>query len=265
MLILRSVLFNLAFYINLLVQMIIFTPFYFVAPRRYSWIIANNWIHSSNWLLKVIVGTTHEIEGLENLPEGGCILAPKHQSTWDTIALIPHYRDPFYILKRELTWIPLFGWYVMKMRMVPINRGSRSSIMAEMVALSRERMEGGRQLVIYPEGTRRPVGADPEYKYGVARLYEELDVPVVPIAMNPGLFWPRRKLMRYPGVIRVRILEPIQPGMAAEEFFGRLIDVTESATNELMVQTINENPHLPVPETAAKRYRDLTGQDPRAR
>ena len=264
MIFIRSALFNLVFYVNLVTQMIVFSPFYFLAPRRYSWIIVRNWIRSSDWLLRLIVGTTYEIEGLENMPRGGCIIAPKHQSMWDPFALLPYYNDPFYILKRELTWIPLFGWYVMKMRMVPINRGSKSKVMPEVLAMTRERMAQGRHLIIYPEGTRRPVGADPEYKYGVARLYHDLDVPVVPIAMNPGLFWPRRKFLRYPGLIRVRVLEPIRPGLTAEDFYNRLIEVTESATNELMAQAIDENPHIPVPETAARRYREMTGREPRS-
>ena len=253
----RSALFNLLFYLNLIVQMILFSLPYFLMPRKAAWIIPKNWARTNHWLLKTIVGTDYTIEGLENLPRGGYIIAPKHQSFWDTIALLPHLDDPFYILKRELTWIPLFGWYVTKMRMVPINRGSREKVMPEVMRRTREQMDDGRQLIIYPEGTRRPVGAEPKYRFGIAKIYAELNVPVLPIAMNPGLFWPRRKFLRYPGLIRVRFLPPIEPGLAPEVFMKQLVDDMETATGELLVQTVEENPNLPLPPQALKRYEEL--------
>lgn len=117
MIILRSILFNLAFYANLVVQMIVLTPIYFLVPRKTAWFVPKNWARSNHWLLAKIVGTTFEVEGLDNIPKGAYIFAPKHQSFWDVYALLPWLDDPFFILKRELTWIPLFGWYVMKQRM----------------------------------------------------------------------------------------------------------------------------------------------------
>ncbi|MCR9139638.1 MAG: 1-acyl-sn-glycerol-3-phosphate acyltransferase [Alphaproteobacteria bacterium] len=254
----RSALFNFLFYLNLIIQMIIFTPAYFLMPRKAAWIIPKNWVRSNHWLLKVVVGTDHIVEGLENIPQGGYIIAPKHQSFWDAYALLPYLDDPFYILKRELTWIPLFGWYVIKMRMVPINRGSRSKVMPEVMRRTKAQMEDGRQLIIYPEGTRRPVGAEPNYKYGIAKIYAELGVPVVPVAMVPGLFWPRRRFRRYPGMIRVRILPPIAPGLDPDTFMEQLIETTEKATDELLVRTVRENPDLPLPPTARARFEQLT-------
>ena len=265
MIFLRSALFNIAFYLNLIVQMILFSVPYLLMRRKAAWVIPNNWIRTNHWLLKTIVGTDYEIEGLEYLPDGAYIIAPKHQSFWDTYALLPHLDDPFYILKRELTWIPLFGWYVMKMRMVPINRGSRSKVMPEVMRLTREEMRQGRQLIIYPEGTRRPVGAEPQYRFGIAKIYAEMNVPVVPIAMNPGLFWPRRQFLRYPGMIHVRILPPIEPGLEPEAFMERLTDVLETATDELLVRTIRENPHLPLPPQAQARFAHLTAHQPDGR
>ena len=138
MVLLRSMLFNLAFYLNLIVQMIIFSPAYFLMRRKNAWVIPKNWVRSNHWLLKVIVGTSYSVEGLENLPDGPYIIAPKHQSFWDAYALLPHLDDPFYILKRELTWIPLFGWYVVKMRMVPIDRGAKSSVMPAVLERTRK-------------------------------------------------------------------------------------------------------------------------------
>lgn len=261
----RSALFNLAFYLNLIVQMILFVIPYLLLPRKAAWAIPKNWVRTSHWLLKTIVGTDYRIEGQENLPTGAYIIAPKHQSFWDTIALLPHLDDPFYILKRELVWIPLFGWFVMKMRMVPINRGSRARVLPDVMRLTREEMKQGRQLIIYPEGTRRPVGAEPQYRTGIARIYAAMDVPVVPIAMNPGLFWPRRQFLRYPGIIHVRILPPIEPGLDEDTFMDRLIGAIETATDELLVRTVRDNPQLPLPPQARARYEQLTAREPRDR
>lgn len=254
----RSALFNILFYLNLIIQMIVFSPAYFLMPRKAAWVVPKNWVRSNHWLLKTVVGTDYVIDGLENIPQGSYIIAPKHQSFWDAYALLPHLDDPFYILKRELTWIPFFGWYVIKMRMVPINRGSRSKVMPEVMRQTKDQMKEGRQLIIYPEGTRRPVGAEPKYKFGIAKIYAELGVPVVPVAMNPGLFWPRRRFRRYPGTIRVRILPPIEPGLDPEIFMARLIEVTETATDALLMQTVKENPDLPLPPQALARVQQLS-------
>jgi 1-acyl-sn-glycerol-3-phosphate acyltransferase len=260
MIILRSVLFNIVFYINLILQMVVMTPFYFLAPRKMAWFVPKNWARSNHWLFRVIVGTTFEIEGLENIPEGGYIFAPKHQSFWDVYALLPWLSDPFFILKRELVWIPLFGWYVLKQRMVPVDRGARGKVMAAVMQRAKDEMNTGRQLIIYPEGTRRPPGAPPEYKYGIARLYRDLTVPVVPVVMHPGLFWPRRKFLRYPGHFKVRILPPIEPGLDPDVFLKTLTDRMESASDALLVETVKNNPHVPLPPTAAQRLMELQAQ-----
>ena len=257
MLMVRSILFNLAFYANLILQMIVLTPVYFSLPRKEALRVPKNWARSNHWLMEKIVGTTFEIEGLENIPEGGCIFAPKHQSFWDTFALLPWQNDPVYILKRELLWIPLFGWYVMKQRMIPVNRGARGRVMVGVMERTKEEMKKGRQLIIYPEGTRRPPGAEPEYRYGIARIYRDIQVPVVPVAMHPGLFWPRRRSIRYPGHFKVRILPPIEPGLDPDVFFQTLIDRLEKASDELLVETVEANPHLKLPPTAVKRLAEL--------
>lgn len=253
----RSILFNTAFYANLIIRMIVLSPIYFIIPRKMAYEIPKNWAKSCHWLMRKIVGTTFTIEGLENIPEGAYILAPKHQSFWDTYALLPWLDDPVYILKRELMWIPLFGWYAWKQRMIPVDRGARGKVMAEVMIRTKEELKHGRQLVIYPEGTRRAPGAEPVYKYGIARLYRDLQLPVVPVAMHPGLFWPRRKFHRYPGHFTVRILPPIQPGMDPDAFFDHLIDTLEDASDELLVKTAQENPNLPLPPTAAARIEAL--------
>jgi 1-acyl-sn-glycerol-3-phosphate acyltransferase len=154
-------------------------------------------------------------------------------------------------------WIPLFGWYAKKQRMIPINRGARGKVMIEALKRTKEELATGRQLIIYPEGTRRPPGAEPAYKYGIARMYRDLKLPVVPVAMHPGLFWPRRSTMRYPGHFKVRILPAIQPGMDPDAFFAHLIEMTERASDELLIDTAERNPHLPLPPAVVHRLAEL--------
>jgi 1-acyl-sn-glycerol-3-phosphate acyltransferase len=258
MLYVRSLAFNLAFYVNLIVQMIFWTPYYFLAERKRAWFVPKVWVRSSLWLHRILAGTRAEISGVENLPQGSYILAPKHQSFWDTIALLPHVPDALYILKRELTWIPFFGWYILKMRMIPVDRGNRSRALKAVVAATKQELaRNPRQLIIYPEGTRRPPGAEPAYKWGIVELYSQLGLPVVPVAHVAGLYWPRRKFLRYPGTIKARFLPPIPPGLGKEEFMERLVRETEAACDELLIDAA-KGPDAPaLPETAVKRLEEL--------
>jgi len=262
MIILRSILFNTLFYANLVLQMVLLSPYYFLASRKKAFAIPKNWARSNHWLMEKVVGTTFTVEGLENIPEGGYILAPKHQSLWDTYALLPWLDDPVYILKRELMWIPIFGWYVARQKMIPVDRGARGKVMVKVMERAKEEMAAGRQLIIYPEGTRRPAGAEPAYKYGIARIYRDLDVPVVPVAMHPGLFWPRRKFLRCPGHFKVRILPPIEPGLDPDVFYETLVEKLEKASDELLIETVRDNPKVPLPPTAVQRLKELKAQTP---
>jgi 1-acyl-sn-glycerol-3-phosphate acyltransferase len=254
----RSVLFNICFYVMLIAMMVVFSPYFFLAPRKKAWLVPKIWASSNLWLQSMTVGNRFEITGHENLPQGSYIVAPKHQSFWDAFAFLPFIPDGLYILKRELTWIPLFGWYIWKMKMIPINRGSRSAALKQAVKEARQLMaETNRQLIIYPEGTRRPPGGEPKYKYGIVELYSQLNVPVVPIAHVAGLYWPRRKFMRYPGTVRARILPPIEAGLPREEFFERLVRETEAACDELLIEASQQPDPPPFPPTARARLREL--------
>ncbi len=261
MLIIRSLAFNVAFYASLIIQMIIWTPYYFLAPRSRAWFVPKFWARSSLWLQEKIAGTKSEITGMENLPDGSCIVAPKHQSFWDTIAFLPHIPDALFILKRELTWIPLFGWYVLKMRMIPVDRGSRSKALKAVIAATRQELaRNKRQLIIYPEGTRRAPGDVPNYKYGIVELYAQLGVPVVPVAHVAGLYWPRRKFLRYPGTIKARFLPPIPPGLDKDEFMRRLVAETEAACDQLLIDAATGPNPPPLPPTAIRRLKELGGE-----
>lgn len=248
MLLLRSTLFNAAFYLNtaFLVFICLLT---FVLPRYYIIQVIRFWGTSSTWLFKVIVGGTVEFRGVENIPEGGIILASKHQSAWETFALLPFVRDPVYIFKRELLHIPFFGWCAIKGRMIPINRGKKSKALKQMLKRAKEEMAANRQIVIYPEGTRRAVDSEPHYKFGIAHIYQVLKVPCVPVALNSGLFWPRRTFMRYPGKVIVQFLPPIQPGLKGQEFFDTLSDQIETTSNQLISEARAEGGSFLAPKS----------------
>ena len=234
-LLVRSLLFNVLFYVNIIARMTVALPT-ILLPRRFLLGVLRRYSRSSLWLLRVTCGVTVEWRGREKIPEGACIVACKHQSFWETFALFEVLRDPTYVLKRELMWLPLFGWLATKARMIPIDRGSHAKALTSMIAAARREAARGRQIVIFPEGTRRPPGAKPHYLPGAAFLYAELGLPCVPVALNSGLFWPRRSLRRYPGTVLVEVLDPIPPGLEKREFLARLRNMTEEATARLVAE-----------------------------
>ena len=237
--ILRSVAFNFLFYLNLILYVIGAIPTY-ALPRRAFMAMAKSWGHTSGWLLRVVAGTKVELRGLEKIPPGALLVAAKHQSVWETFTLLTLFDDPAYIFKRELQWSPVFGWYAWKSRMIPVDRGARGGAMAGMTARAREEFARGRQIIIFPEGTRTAPGAPPAYKSGVAQIYAACGVPCLPVALNSGLYWPRRKVLRYPGTIVLEVLDPIPPGLERAEFAARLEREIEEATGRLVAEGVTE-------------------------
>jgi 1-acyl-sn-glycerol-3-phosphate acyltransferase len=233
LILLRSILFNILFYLNLFIYLIMAMPIFFL-PYRATTAVAKSWGRVNLWLLRMVCGIDVLWIGLEKIPPGPLIVASKHQSSWETFALLTLFDDPTFIVKRELMWIPWFGWYIRKARMIPVDRGARTQALALMTEKACVELKRDRQLVIFPEGTRRAVGAEPAYKFGVAHLYAASGVPCLPVALNSGLVWPRRRFLRYPGAVRVEILDPIPPGLEREAFFQRLKDDIESATARLV-------------------------------
>jgi 1-acyl-sn-glycerol-3-phosphate acyltransferase len=231
----RSLLFNALFYVNITVRMIVALPT-IVLPYSFLHGVLRRYASSTLWFLRVVCGIAVEWRGREKLPTGPYIIACKHQSLWETFALFMLLPDPTYVLKRELMWLPLFGWLATKARMIPIDRGSHAKALTSMIAAARREAARGRQIVIFPEGTRRPPGAKPHYLPGAAFLYAELGLPCVPVALNSGLFWPRRSLRRYPGTVLVEVLDPIPPGLEKREFLARLRNMTEEATARLVAE-----------------------------
>jgi 1-acyl-sn-glycerol-3-phosphate acyltransferase len=231
----RSLLFNVLFYVTTTLFVVIGSPLLF-APR--GWAMAALKVHArfELWLLRAIVGTTIEVRGRGNIPQGPCLVASKHQSAWETFALIPIFRDPALLMKRELFFIPFHGWFSRKFEMIPVDRDKGPAALRRMLREARKRIDDGREIIIFPEGTRRPPGAPPDYKTGIVLLYDALGVPCLPVALNSGLFWPRRSVIRRPGTIVVEILPPITPGLPREEFLRRLQEAIEGASSRLLVE-----------------------------
>jgi len=245
MLFLRSLVFNVLFYVNVTVLMILGLPT-ILFGRRAIIRLAHMWGWSSLWLMKVICGTRVEFRGRENLLTQGCIIAAKHQSAWETFALCTQLPDFTYILKRELTLYPLFGQYLVRANQIAIDRKSRSIALKQLVEQAGKAIAEGRAIFIFPEGTRRPAGAPPRYKAGVAHLYAAEGAPCVPVALNSGLFWPRQTFLRQPGTIVIEFLPAIPPGLTTSEFLPRLQQAIEEASDRLIAEAVAENPGLRV-------------------
>ncbi len=239
----RSLLFNVAFYLNFLVQAVLFSPV-LLLPERMFWPIGRFWVATSLWLHRAICGVDDEIRGRGNIPSGGFLVASKHQSAWETLRLIELFPRPCFILKRELRWVPLFGWYMWKAHMIPVDRGGGAAAIGAMTERARVAIAEGRQIIIFPEGTRRPPLAPPAYRRGVARLYAALGVPCLPVALNSGLFWPRRSFVHRPGTILVECLPPIAPGLSADSFSELLEARLERSTQQLIEESLKFDPNL---------------------
>ena len=228
----RSLIFYVVFYVNTAVFLIFGSPL-LLGPRRWAMAGLAAHAHASLWWMRVICGTRVEVRGRENLPKGAAIIASKHQSAWDTFGLIPLTRDPAMIMKQELLSLPLYGWFSRKFEMIPVRRDLGPTALRQMAREAAKRAGQGRDIVIFPEGTRRPPGAPPDYRPGVILLYEALGIPCVPVALNSGYFWPRHSIMRRSGTIIVEFLPAIPPGLPRGEFKALLQDRIETATARL--------------------------------
>lgn len=250
--VLRSILFAPVFYINTALFLVI-GSFLLLGPRRYAMMGLKAHAIATLWLLRLVVGTRMEVRGREKLPRAPYLVASKHQSAWDTFALIPIFSDPAMVMKAELRHIPFYGWFSRKFQHVFVERARGPTALRKLERDAKARAQAGREIVIFPEGTRRAPGAEPAYKSGVLALYEQLDLPCVPVALNSGLYWPRRKLMRYPGTIIVEILDPLPPGLPRAEFRSELEARIETATSRLIVEAARSADPPPIaPEVLEK-------------
>jgi 1-acyl-sn-glycerol-3-phosphate acyltransferase len=258
MLVIRSLAFVAVFYVNTAVFLVL-GSWLLLAPRH--WAMQGLRLHglASLWWLKVICGTQVEVRGREKLPKGACLVAAKHQSAWDTFALIPVFRDPAMVMKAELGLIPLYGWFSHKFQHIFVKRDRGPSALKTLLRDARNRAGQGREIVIFPEGTRRPPGAPPDYKPGFLALYEGLNLPCVPLALNSGLFWPRRSFMRYPGTVVVEFLEPIPAGLPRAQARALIQERIEAACARLISEAQAAPNPPPLSSQAAERVTGASG------
>ena len=231
-------LFGIYFYIVTVLCQVAFLPA-LLLPRPMFRPFALFWCHLVLFGVRHIVGARWEWRGVERLPDQPFILASKHQSTWETLALMLYLDMPAFVLKQELMRIPVFGWYLAKVGAVAVDRSAGAKALRRMIEDARAFLGGGRHLVIFPEGTRTPVGQKGRYHAGIVALYRESGYPIVPAALNSGAVWPRSIWRCRPGRIAVEFLPHIEPGLKRAALMTRLEEGIEASCERL-----NRDPDL---------------------
>jgi 1-acyl-sn-glycerol-3-phosphate acyltransferase len=229
---LRSTLYLLLFSLWTIVVAVPCTPF-LLGPRRWTLGMFHVWGHGVVRLL-ALMGVRVEVRGREHIPSGAALVAPKHQCMLDVFAQFTWLPASAFVMKKELAWIPWFGWYAAKAGCIVIDREGSSKTMRQVIREGTERFAWGAQVVVFPEGHRQPIGAQPNYKPGIAALYRELNVPVYPVATNAGEHWSAKGLTLKPGLIVYQYLEPIPPGLKRAEFMRLLEERIETASASLL-------------------------------
>ncbi len=218
-----------------------------------SWTLAKFWCRSNLAYLRAIAGVKTRVTGEENIPEGGCIIAAKHQSDWDVFAIFPYTGRPAYIVKKELMRIPFFGPAARSLDCIEVDRKRGAEAIPLMMAQAHAAIARGCRIVIFPEGTRRAALAPANYRQGIVRLYMELNVPVVPVALNSGLFWGRNSAIIWPGTAEAQFLPAIEAGLAPDVFLDRLKAAIEPASTALILDAVDKGLGRPVaPELQAR-------------
>lgn len=228
----RSILFNCVYLFWTIVPTVTFL-WILLLPQKRVWAAVTFWQSSLAWLEKKILNLDYVIVGAAHVPEGPCLIAAKHQSAWETCKLNILFGNPSIVLKKELTYVPIWGWYAKASGLIPIDRKAGVRALTTMMRAARAAKEAGRKIVIFPQGTRVRPGVRKPYRVGVAGLYQELDVPVVPMAVNSGLFWPKGSFLKKPGTVTIEFLPPIEPGLARSAFMRRLEEQLEKASDRL--------------------------------
>ena len=229
---LRSKLFLFSFYAwTGLLCLLALPATYFVSHKQMTALV-HFWARQLAWLERHVAGINYIVKGRENIPNTPCIIAAKHQSMWETCKLYLIIGDPSVVLKEEITRVPIVKRYATATGMIPIDRGGRVKTLTLMMAAARKAVAAGRHIVIFPQGTRLQPGEKKPYKSGVAALYKEMQIPIVPMALNSGLCWPKKGNVK-PGLITVEFLPPIPPGLSRQEMMERLAQTLDSASDRL--------------------------------
>ncbi|HMB76842.1 MAG TPA: lysophospholipid acyltransferase family protein [Kiloniellaceae bacterium] len=235
MLFLRSLLFNIVFWLWTTVFLTLCLPL-LLTPPIVSYHIGVVWTRFTFFALKWICGITYELRGMEHLPPDPVLVACKHQSAWDTMIFALIMRHPSFVMKRSLKRIPLFGWFLSRSGMVAIDRDAGASALKGMLREARKAVAAGRTVVIFPEGTRTRPGKSLPYHPGVFALYRDLGLPTVPIALNSGLYWGRDAFVKRPGRIVFEILPPMPAGLPRKTFMTDLEAAIEGRTAALVAE-----------------------------
>lgn len=230
---LRSLIFTAQAYAMMAVMAVFFTPWALI-DRRGAFAAVHTWCRYVRWTARWMIGLHSEVRG--EIPTGEVMIAAKHQSFFDIIILVSELPRPKFIMKKELVWTPILGWYAKRIGCVPVDRGKRGQAIKAMVARVASGAQEPGQLIIYPQGTRVAPGAERDYKVGTGVLYQELGAPCVPVACNVGVFWPRRQIYRAPGLAVVEFLPVIPPGLPLRDFMSRLEAEIESQSDALMAE-----------------------------
>ncbi|WP_032112488.1 lysophospholipid acyltransferase family protein [Candidatus Paracaedibacter symbiosus] len=236
----RSFIFDVYFYAIGLFFSIFGLPI-LLGPQRWSYYVSQIWGYMTLVGARWILGLDCKVEGLENLPEKPYLIASKHQSAWETAAMCYIFPGAVYVLKKELKYVPFFNCHFARQKVIAVDRKLGKRAIEPMVEAAQFHKEAKRNIIIYPEGTRSAVGKAGRYRAGVFALQEGLDIPVVPVALNSGVFWPRRCFVKKPGVVTVSILPAINPGLTREEFMETLERVIETKSNQLLEEINYEN------------------------
>jgi 1-acyl-sn-glycerol-3-phosphate acyltransferase len=226
-----------------------------------GWALGQYWARSNLFLLRWVVGIRSAVSGEGHIPPGPAILAAKHQSDWDIFAVIPHSGRPAFITKKELMDIPFFGWAARSIDAIRIDRSLGSGAIPAMLEEARAAVANGCRIIIFPEGTRKPVLAPLDYRRGIVRMYQTLGVPVVPVALDSGLYWSRNSLVMWPGTARLKFLEPIPPGLDGDVFFKRLVAAIEGESNALVLAAAEAGLSRPIGEELRGKIEALKQAD----
>ena len=230
---LRSLVFLIWFFGLTGVMAILGLPILPLGPRAMG-AYANLWIRAMLFGARIICGLNYRVEGLEQVPAGGVIIAAKHQSAFETLILPFIFPRACFVLKKELLAIPVFGWYLKATQQIAVDRTAGASAMKQMIAQAKAAAAQGRKIIIFPEGTRTAPGESRAYHPGVAALYKQLEIPVVPVALNSGLFWKRNAFLKEPGTAVLRLLPAIAPGQDPRSFLSDLKEKIESESQKLL-------------------------------
>lgn len=232
--------FSLILHIILLLGMLVLLPL----PRRWMQATVRLWTRTIRFGLRAIVGLGFEARGLEYRPAGAAVIACKHQSAWDTFVFYLLLDDPNYVMKKELFRIPFWGWYARKCGAISVDRAGGTRALKRLVRDVADRLAKGRQVIVFPEATRTAPGTRRPYQPGIAAIYRQTRAPVVPVAVNSGLFWGRRAFTKQPGTVTIEFLPAMPEGLDRDAFMAELQNRIETATDALVAEARARYPHL---------------------